>query len=219
MLGPRYGSGVAEVMPARRARPTPTIWHNVHRQRPGSAASIRHDAQGRGTATVRCPDGVVDRPTGAQRLHVANALLNSMLLGRPLFRPTGHRQHHADGTCDDPDGVGIRRAGTADHSQQGLAGLDRVRRKGRSSVVPKVSPRSRQPWSNLSAGNGILKVAALVGCGSGTVQRVKREVAIGIGKGSVSCGAVNSCDHQTYDAMTSMVALQAFSDIGGGLDR
>jgi hypothetical protein len=30
---------------------------------------------------------------------------------------------------------------------------------------------------HLSAGNGILKVAALVGVGSGTVQRVKREMA------------------------------------------
>ena len=28
-----------------------------------------------------------------------------------------------------------------------------------------------------SAGNGILKVAKMVGCGSGTVQRVKREMA------------------------------------------
>jgi DNA invertase Pin-like site-specific DNA recombinase len=31
--------------------------------------------------------------------------------------------------------------------------------------------------AGLSAGNGILKVAALVGVGSGTVQRVKREMA------------------------------------------
>ena len=30
---------------------------------------------------------------------------------------------------------------------------------------------------HLSAGNGLLKVAALVGAGSGTVQRVKREMA------------------------------------------
>jgi DNA invertase Pin-like site-specific DNA recombinase len=30
--------------------------------------------------------------------------------------------------------------------------------------------------AGLSAGNGILKVAALLGCGSGTVQRVKREM-------------------------------------------
>ena len=30
---------------------------------------------------------------------------------------------------------------------------------------------------HLSAGHGILKVAALVGVGSGTVQRVKREMA------------------------------------------
>lgn len=29
----------------------------------------------------------------------------------------------------------------------------------------------------LAAGHGILKVAKIVGCGSGTVQRVKREMA------------------------------------------
>jgi hypothetical protein len=29
--------------------------------------------------------------------------------------------------------------------------------------------------THLRAGKGILKVAAMVGCGSGTVQRVKRE--------------------------------------------
>ena len=35
----------------------------------------------------------------------------------------------------------------------------------------------RLMFSHLSAGNGILKVARMVGCGSGTVQRVKREMA------------------------------------------
>ena len=30
----------------------------------------------------------------------------------------------------------------------------------------------------LCAGHGILKVAKLAGCGSGTVQRVKREMAL-----------------------------------------
>jgi hypothetical protein len=36
---------------------------------------------------------------------------------------------------------------------------------------------ARTPSGGMSAGNGILKVAALVGVGSGTVQRVKREMA------------------------------------------
>ena len=40
-------------------------------------------------------------------------------------------------------------------------------------MSPKVENAIR---THLSAGNGILKVAALVGCGSGTVQRVKREM-------------------------------------------
>jgi hypothetical protein len=40
-------------------------------------------------------------------------------------------------------------------------------------VSPKIEDAIRR---HLSAGNGILKVAALVGVGSGTVQRVKREM-------------------------------------------
>ena len=41
-------------------------------------------------------------------------------------------------------------------------------------MSPKVEDAIR---SHLRAGNGILKVARMVGCGSGTVQRVKREMA------------------------------------------
>ena len=41
-------------------------------------------------------------------------------------------------------------------------------------MPPKVEDAIRR---HLSAGNGILKVARIVGCGSGTVQRVKREMA------------------------------------------
>ena len=45
---------------------------------------------------------------------------------------------------------------------------------GRAKVPPKIEDAIR---SHLRAGNGILKVARTVGCGSGTVQRVKREMA------------------------------------------
>jgi hypothetical protein len=41
-------------------------------------------------------------------------------------------------------------------------------------VSPKVENAIRE---HLRTGNGILKVAAMVGCGSGTVQRVKKEMA------------------------------------------
>jgi hypothetical protein len=44
---------------------------------------------------------------------------------------------------------------------------------------PKVSPKVENSIrTHLSAGNGILKVAALVGVGSVTVQRVKREMTL-----------------------------------------
>ena len=55
-----------------------------------------------------------------------------------------------------------------------LAGLDRVRQQGKKlgpRLPPKVEDAIRK---HLSAGNGILKVAALVGCGSDAVQRVRR---------------------------------------------
>jgi DNA invertase Pin-like site-specific DNA recombinase len=58
-----------------------------------------------------------------------------------------------------------------------LAGLDRVRQQGKKLGRPKVPPNVEKAIrEHLSDGHGILKVAALVGCGSGTVQRVKREM-------------------------------------------
>jgi DNA invertase Pin-like site-specific DNA recombinase len=58
-----------------------------------------------------------------------------------------------------------------------LAGLDRVRQQGKKLGRPKVSHKVENAIrTHLSAGKGILKVAALVGVGSGTVQRVKREM-------------------------------------------
>jgi DNA invertase Pin-like site-specific DNA recombinase len=58
-----------------------------------------------------------------------------------------------------------------------LAGLERVRAQGGKLGRPKVSPKVENAIrTHLSAGKGILKVAALVGVGSGTVQRVKREM-------------------------------------------
>jgi DNA invertase Pin-like site-specific DNA recombinase len=59
-----------------------------------------------------------------------------------------------------------------------VAGLNRVREQGgklgRPTVARKTEDAIRQ---QLSAGHGILKVAKIVGVGSGTVQRVKREMA------------------------------------------
>jgi DNA invertase Pin-like site-specific DNA recombinase len=60
-----------------------------------------------------------------------------------------------------------------------VAGLNRVREQGvkklgRPSVGTKVEETIRR---QLDAGHGILKVARMVGCGSGTVQRVRREMA------------------------------------------
>ena len=72
---------------------------------------------------------------------------------------------------------GVRRAGKIDHTQP---------RSGRPGSRPSAGEEARSPEGSpkvedairrhLSAGNGILKVAALVGVGSGTVQRVKKEM-------------------------------------------
>jgi DNA invertase Pin-like site-specific DNA recombinase len=59
-----------------------------------------------------------------------------------------------------------------------IAGLNRVRQQGKTLGRPKVAPKVENAIRNhLKTGNGILKVARIVGCGSGTVQRVKREMA------------------------------------------
>ncbi len=59
-----------------------------------------------------------------------------------------------------------------------FAGLERVRQQGKKLGRPRLSPKVENIIrTHLSAGNGILKVAALAGVGSGTVQRVKREMA------------------------------------------
>ena len=57
------------------------------------------------------------------------------------------------------------------------AGLDRVCQQGKKLGRPKVAPNLEKAIrEHLSAGYGIFKVAALVGVGSGSVQRVKREM-------------------------------------------
>ena len=69
-----------------------------------------------------------------------------------------------------------------------LAGLDRVRQQGKKLGRPKVSPKVENAIrTHLSAGNGILKVAAMVGAGAarcsgsrgrwrGSCRRRRREV-------------------------------------------
>jgi hypothetical protein len=68
-----------------------------------------------------------------------------------------------------------------------LAGLKRVRQQGKKLGRPKVAPKVENAIrTHLSAGMGILKVAALVGVRSGTVLRVKRGMAVQFGRGRVT---------------------------------
>ena len=78
---------------------------------------------------------------------------------------------------------GVRRAGKIDHTQP---------RSGRPGSRPSAGEEARSPKvedairRHLSAGNGILKVAALVGVGSGTVQRVKKEMVAELAEAAVT---------------------------------
>jgi hypothetical protein len=64
-----------------------------------------------------------------------------------------------------------------DDPRSGHGRLDRVRQEGKKFGRPKVAPKVEDAIrTHQRAGNGILKVAAIVGVGSGTVQRVKREM-------------------------------------------
>jgi DNA invertase Pin-like site-specific DNA recombinase len=59
-----------------------------------------------------------------------------------------------------------------------MAGLNRVREQGKRLGRPPVSRKVEEAVrQQLSAGHGILKVAKLTGVGSGTVQKVKRQIA------------------------------------------
>jgi len=62
-----------------------------------------------------------------------------------------------------------------------MAGLERAKQRGTRSGKAIGRPKLRADLEDairaqLAAGHGILKVAALVGVGSGTVQRVRRDV-------------------------------------------
>ena len=119
----------------------------------------------------------IDR-LGRSVLHVANALAELDAAGVALYSdqqaidsttPMGRAMIHMASVFGEQERSIIR--------SRVLAGLDRVRQQGKKLGRPKVSPKVEDAIRrHLSAGNGILKVAALVGVGSGTVQRVKKEM-------------------------------------------
>ena len=120
----------------------------------------------------------IDR-LGRSVLHVANALAELDAAGVALYSD----QQAIDSTT--PMGRAMIQMASVFGEQERqiirsrvLVGLDRVRQQqgkklGRPNVSPKIEDAIR---THLSAGNGILKVAAFFGVGSGTVQRVKREI-------------------------------------------
>jgi DNA invertase Pin-like site-specific DNA recombinase len=120
----------------------------------------------------------IDR-LGRSVLHVANALAELDAAGIRLYCD----QQGIDSST--PMGRAIIQMASIFGEQERsilrdrvIAGLNRVRQQGKRLGRPKVAAKVEQAIrTHLMAGNGILKVAKMVGCGSGTVQRVKREMA------------------------------------------
>jgi DNA invertase Pin-like site-specific DNA recombinase len=120
----------------------------------------------------------IDR-LGRSVLHVAQAMAELEAAGVALIS----EQQGIDGTS--PYGRAMMQMATVFAELERsmirariVAGLDRVRSEGVKTLGrPKVGPKIEQAIrDNLAAGRGILKVAALVGVGSGTVQRIRREM-------------------------------------------
>jgi DNA invertase Pin-like site-specific DNA recombinase len=121
----------------------------------------------------------IDR-LGRSVLHVANALAELDAAGVALYSD----QQAIDSTT--PMGRAMIQMASVFGEQERqiirsrvVAGLNRVREQGKKLGRPmighKVEDAIRQ---QLGAGHGILKVARIVGVGSGTVQRIKREMAV-----------------------------------------
>jgi DNA invertase Pin-like site-specific DNA recombinase len=126
----------------------------------------------------------IDR-LGRSVLHVANALAELDAAGVALYSD----QQGIDSTS--PIGRAMLQMASVFGEQERevirsrvMAGLDRVRAQGIKKLGrPKVSRKVEDAIrSQLDAGHGILKVAKIVGVGSGTVQRVKREMIVQMAK-------------------------------------
>ena len=100
----------------------------------------------------------IDR-LGRSVLHVANALAELDPLVWPSIPTNSYRQHHADGSCDDPDGIVFGEQERQISRSRFLAGLDRVRQQGK-----KLGPEDREGHPQASERREWYpQVAALVG--------------------------------------------------------
>jgi DNA invertase Pin-like site-specific DNA recombinase len=119
----------------------------------------------------------IDR-LGRSVLHVANALAGLDAAGVALYSD----QQGIDSTS--PIGRAMLQMASVFGEQERetlrsrvIAGLNRCRAQGTKLGRPKVGRKVEEAIRHhLNAGHGILKVAKIVGVGSGTVQRVKREM-------------------------------------------
>jgi DNA invertase Pin-like site-specific DNA recombinase len=120
----------------------------------------------------------IDR-LGRSVLHVANALAELDAAGVALYSD----QQAIDSTTPMGRAMIQMASGFGEQERQMIrsrvvAGLNRVREQGKKLGRPMIGNKLEDAIrQQLEAGHGILKVARIVGVGSGTVQRVKREMA------------------------------------------
>ena len=120
----------------------------------------------------------IDR-LGRSVLHVASAMAEMDAAGVSLYSD----QQAIDGTS--PFGKAMMQMASVFGELERelirarvVAGLNRVREQGIKRLGrPRVGPKTEEAIRHqLQSGHGILKVASTLGVGSGTVQRVKREM-------------------------------------------
>ena len=171
--------GSPRIVAGRSSKPTKTLASRAQRVATSAQRSTRCSRTPRERRFDVLMVWSIDR-LGRSVLHVASAMAEMDAAGVALYSD----QQAIDSTS--PFGKAMMQMacvfGELEREMiraRVVAGLNRVREQGikklgRPQVSRKIEETIRR---QLGAGHGILKVANMVGCGSGTVQRVKREMA------------------------------------------
>jgi len=96
---------------------------------------------------------------------------------RPVLGSAGDRHHHAGRQAHVSQVTGAFAEFERSMIRQRVkAGLKRAVEQGKQLGRPKIAPTLEKRIQSQWAGKGILKVAGEVGVGTGTVQRIAREL-------------------------------------------
>jgi hypothetical protein len=132
-----------------------------------SRTGARRNAQRRPKPPLRYRHGLGDRPARPIADRPARHHSDARTLRRrPVPRSAGHRHDYAGWAADVSNNRRVRRV----RKEHDPPAHQRGPQKGRPELEKRIQ-------SQLQAGKGMLRVAAECGVGSGTVQRIKREMA------------------------------------------